>query len=55
MKRGGTEPKFELDNLFATYLNHDHPEREDIRFFALFPLSIQDLWRSPPGSITLFT
>jgi hypothetical protein len=32
--------------LSATYLDHDHRKRENIRFFAVCA-SIQDLWRSP--------
>ena len=29
----------------STYLDHDHREREDIRFLAIF-LTLQYLWRS---------
>jgi hypothetical protein len=36
----------------ATYLNHDHRESENIRFLAMCPL-VQDLWRSPPRSVTV--
>jgi len=37
----------------VTYLDHDHRERENIRFFATFPLFGQDLWRSPPRGMSL--
>ena len=31
------------------YLDHDHCERKNIRFFAICPLLVQYLWRSPSG------
>ena len=36
-----------------TYLDHDHRKRENIRFFAVRPLLVQDLWRSPSCGETL--
>ena len=35
-----------------TYLDHDHRERENIRFLGTWPF-IQDLWRSPPRGVPM--
>ena len=32
--------------LSVAYLDHDHRERENIRFLAIFPL-VKNLWRGP--------
>ena len=36
------------------YLNHDHRERENVRFLAICP-TLQDLWCSPPRSVATLT
>jgi len=35
-----------------TYFDHDHRERENIRFLAMFP-SLQDLWSSPSRGVAV--
>ena len=35
----------------TTHLDHDHRESKDVRLLAIFP-PVQDLWRSPPQSVT---
>jgi len=37
-----------------TYLDHDHRERENVRFLAIFP-PLQDLWRSPSWGVAVTT
>ena len=37
------------------HLDHDHREGENVRFFAMYPLLIQDLRRGPPRSVALIT
>ena len=38
-----------------THLDHDHCERENIRFFAVRPLLAQDLRRGPSRGVTPIT
>jgi len=38
-----------------THLNRDHRERKNVGFFAVWPLLVQDLWRSPSRGMTLVT
>lgn len=37
------------------YLDHDHRKRENIRFFAIRPLIVQDLRRGPSRSMNVIT
>jgi len=37
-----------------TYLDHDHCEREDVRFLAAW-LLVQNLWRGPSRGVTILT
>jgi hypothetical protein len=52
--KNGSKPRLDANHSFATCLNHDHRERENIGFFAVRSLLVQDLWRSPPPHMTLF-
>jgi hypothetical protein len=36
----------------TTYLDHDHRERENVRFLAICPLLDKDLWSSPSRGVT---
>jgi hypothetical protein len=51
--RHGSESRLDEKNPFLTYLDHDHRERKNIRFFAVRPLIVQDLWRSPSQGVTM--
>jgi len=51
--RGVSKSKLDANNPSATYLDHDHRERENIRFFAVCPLLGQDLRRSPSRGVPL--
>jgi hypothetical protein len=53
MIRDGSKPRLDLNNQFLTYLDHDHRERENVRFFAICPLLVQDLWRNPSRGMTV--
>jgi len=46
------KPDLDEDNPFVTYLDHDHGERENIRFFAQCSLLVEDLWGGPPRGMT---
>ena len=48
-----SKPMFGANNPLVAYLDHDHRERENIRFFTVYPLLVQDLWRSPSRGVTL--
>jgi len=37
-----------------TYLNHDHRERENVRFLAICPF-IQEFWRSPSHGVAVLS
>ena len=50
-----SKPRFDSDISFATYLDHDHRERENVRLLAMFPFLFQDLWCSPSRSVALTT
>jgi hypothetical protein len=41
-------------NRGGKHLDHDHREREDVRLFAVRPLLVQDLGRSPSCGMTVF-
>jgi hypothetical protein len=51
--RDGSKPMFDASNKFRPYLDRDHRESENVRFFAVRPLFVQDLWRSPSRGMTL--
>ena len=50
--RHGSKPRLDANNPFLTYLDHDHRERENVRFFAIC-LLVQDLWRCPSHAMTM--
>ena len=37
----------------TTNFDDDHSERENVRFLAIYPLSVQNLWRSPSRYVAL--
>ena len=39
---------------YISYLDHDHSERENVRFLAMWPF-VQHLWRGPSWSETTLT
>ena len=45
--RDGSKPGFDADGPLVTYLNRYHRKRENIRFLAVCPLIVPDLWRNP--------
>jgi hypothetical protein len=51
--RYGGKPRLDAKNPFLMYLDHDHRESENVRFLAIRPLLVQDLWRSPPRGMAL--
>jgi hypothetical protein len=51
--RDDSKPMLGVSNKFRLYLNRDHRESEDVRFLAVRPLFVQDLWRSPSCGMTL--
>ena len=55
MIQSGSEQKHRGSNPFASYLDHDHRERENVRLFAMFPFLFQDLWCSPSRSVAVIT
>ena len=48
-----SQSSMRVSNQFITHLDHDHREGENICFFTIRPLPVQDLWRSPLCSMTL--
>jgi hypothetical protein len=38
----------------VTHLDHDHRERENVRFLAIYPI-VQDLWGSPSRGMVMVT
>ena len=53
MIQSGSEQKHRGSNPFASYLDHDHRERENVCFLAVCSLPVQDLWGSPSRGIAL--
>jgi hypothetical protein len=53
--RDGSKQMFDANNPFVTCLDHDHRERENIGFFAVCPLLVQNLWRGPLPGVTPIT
>jgi hypothetical protein len=51
--RDGGKLRLYANNLFLTYLDRDHRERENIGFFAICPLPVQNLRCSPSCGVTL--
>jgi len=51
--RSRSEQKFCRENLSGSYLNHDHCERENVRFVAVCTLFVQYLGCSPSRSMAL--
>ena len=49
----GSEQRALGSSPFATYLDHDHRERENVCFLAVCSLLGQDFWRSPSRGIAL--
>ena len=47
-----SKAKLGANNPFVRYLDHDHRQRENIRFFAICPLLVQNLWRSVSRGVT---
>ena len=50
--RDGSERKLDTSNSFVTCLDHYHREREDVGFFAMCPLLVQDFWCGPLRAMT---
>ena len=42
-----------MGGLFATDLDHDPCEQENVCFLAVYPLAVYDLWRNPPCVMTI--
>ena len=53
MIQSGSEQKHRGSNPFASYLDHDHRERENVCFLAVCSLLGQDLWGSPSRGMAL--
>jgi hypothetical protein len=51
--REGIKPGLDANSTFATCLDHNHCERENICFFAICSLFVQDFRRSPSTDMTL--
>ena len=50
---GCSEQQVDGGTPFVSYLDHDHRERENIRFLAVGSLLLQYLWCGPSRSMTL--
>ena len=50
---GCSEQQVDGGTSFVSYLDHDHRERENVRFLAVSSLLLQYLWRGPSRGMTL--